>query len=294
MKILISDAFDPGLPEKLKQFGEVTDDKTQFIDADIILIRSATKCKKDYLDQAKNCKYIIRGGVGLDNVDVKYAESKGIIVKNTASASAIAVAELAFAMMLAIPNRLIEAHNSTKEGKFLKNELKRTELYGKNLTVIGTGNIGIEVARRAHAFGMKVFGYDIIKPAEPVITMMPSLEEAVKNAHYISLHVPLTDTTKGMINKDLIAKMKDNVSIINAARGEVIVEEDVAEALKSGKMKAYATDVWYSDPPAPTSPILSAPNTIMAPHIGASTKENLLRIGDVVMQLLTDYVKMKK
>ncbi len=97
-----------------------------------------------------------------------------------------------------------------------------------------------------------------------------------------------------MINKDLIAKMKDNVSIINAARGEVIVEEDVAEALKSGKIKAYATDVWYSDPPAPTSPILTAPNTIMAPHIGASTKENLLRIGDVVMQLLTDYVKMKK
>lgn len=294
MKILISDPFDPGLPEKLKAFGEVIEDKNRFPEADIILVRSATKCKKDYLDQATNCKMIIRGGVGLDNIDVPHAESKGIIVKNTAAASAIAVAELTFAMMLAIPNRLIEAHNSMKEGKFLKNELKRTELYGKNLTIIGTGNIGIEVARRAHAFGMKVFGYDLVKPAEPVINMMPTIEEAVKCAHYLCLHVPLTEKTRGMINKTLIEKMRDGVAIINAARGEVIVEEDVVEALKSGKIRAYATDVWYSDPPAPDCPLLTAPNVIMAPHIGASTKENLLRIGDVVIQLISDFVAMKK
>lgn len=291
MKILISDAFDPSLPDRLTQFGDVTEDKGQLPEADIVLVRSATKCTKEYIDKAKNLKMIIRGGVGLDNIDLVYAKEKGIIVHNTASASAIAVAELAFAMMLAVPNHIVKAHTSMKEGEWLKKKLKRTELYGKTLALFGVGNIGTEVAKRAKAFGMTVVAYDPYLKSHEYAELKPTFEDAIKDADYISFHTPLTDETKGYFNAKTIAKLKDGVIIINTARGKLVVEEDMAAALESGKVRAYATDVWYSDPPDESSPILSAPNTQLAPHIGASTKENLLRIGDVIIELITDFVK---
>ncbi|RMH71101.1 MAG: hydroxyacid dehydrogenase [Gemmatimonadetes bacterium] len=294
MKILISDKFDPSLPQRLEPYGDVTEDKSRLPEADIVLVRSATKCTKEYIDQAKNLKLIIRGGVGLDNIDLAYAKEKNIIVKNTASASSVAVAELAFALMLSIPTRLIEAHESMKAGKWEKKNLKRTELYTKTLCLIGTGNIGSEVAKRAYAFGMKVIGYAKDTPKVREIIMFEKLEEAVKNADYISLHVPAVPETIGMINKETIAMMKDGVAIINTARGEVVNEADMAEALKSGKVHAYATDVWLSDPPAKDSPLLSAPNVIMTPHIGANSKENLLRISDIVVNMVRDYIEMVK
>src|SRR5512136_229886 len=162
MKILIADAFDAALPERLKKFGEVTSDSSALASADVVLVRSKTKCTKEYIDQAPNLKLIIRGGVGTDNIDKEAAKAKGVQVKNTPKASSPAVAELAFALMLAIPNKLIEAHNTTKEGKFLKNEIKRTELLGKTLGLIGVGRIGTEMAKRAKAFGMNVIGFDKI------------------------------------------------------------------------------------------------------------------------------------
>jgi D-3-phosphoglycerate dehydrogenase len=293
MKILISDAFDPGLPEKLKRFGEVTDDHSRVGDVDVVLIRSKTKCTKEYIDGAKNLKLIIRGGVGLDNVDRDHAKSRGIEVFNTAEASAIAVAELTLALMLAVPNRLVEAHNSMKEGRWAKKELKRTELYGKTLGLIGVGNIGTEVARRAVAFGMKVVAVDPLFDKHEYAEMLGSVDELWPRADYLSLHVPLIDATRGMINKNSINKMKDGVVLVNTARAKCVVEEDVAEALRAGKMHAYANDVWYSDPPDPSSPILTAPNTVLAPHIGASTNENLLRIGGVIERILDDFVQRK-
>ncbi len=292
MKILISDAFDSSLPAKLAQFGEVTDDKSQLPEVDIVLVRSATKCRKDYIDEAKNLKMIIRGGVGLDNIDLEYAKKKGVIVHNTASASAIAVAELAFAMMLAVPNNLIAAHNSMKDKKWQKKQLKRSELWHKKLLLFGVGNIGTEVAKRAKAFDMEVTAYDPYVTEHDYATIAETFEEAIEDADYISIHTPLTEDTKGFFNKETIAKLKDGVVIVNTARGKVVVEEDMAEALESGKVKTYATDVWYSDPPDFEScPIISAPNTLLAPHIGASSKENLLRIGDVVIDLISDFVK---
>jgi phosphoglycerate dehydrogenase-like enzyme len=140
MKILISDAFDPSLPGKLARFGEVTDDKERLAEVDIVLVRSKTKCTREYIDQAANLKLIIRGGVGLDNIDLDYARSKGIQVFNTAAASAIAVAELAFALMIAVPTRLIEGHMTMSEGTWAKKELKRTELGGKTLGLIGASS----------------------------------------------------------------------------------------------------------------------------------------------------------
>jgi D-3-phosphoglycerate dehydrogenase len=290
MKILLSDAFDPSLPDRLKKFGEVTDDKAQLAEADVVLVRSKTKCTREYIDSAPNLKLIIRGGVGLDNVDLDYAKEKGITVHNTPAASSVAVAELAFAHMLAVPNRLIEGHNTMSEGKWEKKQLKRTELMGKTLGLIGIGRIATELAKRAKAFGMKVIAYDKYVDQSDVAELK-SFDEVLAEADYLSLHTPLTDETRGMINKETIAKMKDGVVVINTGRGKCVVEEDVAEALKSGKIKTYANDVWYSDPPSPESPLLKAPNVQLTPHLGASSKENLLRIGDIIVDIIEDFQK---
>jgi D-3-phosphoglycerate dehydrogenase len=268
----------------------VTTDASELASADVVLVRSKTKCTKEYIGQAPKLKLIIRGGVGTDNIDKEAAKAAGVEVKNTPKASSPAVAELAFAMLIAIPNRLIEAHNSMKEGKFLKSEIKRTELLGKTLGLIGVGRIGTEMAKRAKAFGMKVIGTDKVVQQSDVVEMK-SMDEVLSQSDYLSLHTPLTDETKGMINKAAIAKMKDGVAIVNTGRGKCVVEEDLVEALTSGKVKAYATDVWYSDPPDPACPILKAPNVIMAPHLGASTKENLKRISDEVVELLEAFQK---
>ncbi len=291
MLILICDAFDKSLPDRLKKFGEVTEDVARLPEAEVALVRSKTKCTPEWIAGAPKLKLIIRGGVGLDNVDQTAAKARGIQVKNTPAASSVAVAELAFGLMLAVPNRLIEAHNALKEGKFLKKEIKRTELYQKTLGLVGIGRIASEVAKRAAAFGMRVLAYDPYVKHSDVAILVPSLKELLRQADYISLHVPLSDETKNMINKEAIAAMKDGVVIVNTGRGKCIVEADLAEALKSGKVAAYATDVWYSDPPDPSSPLLSAPNVIMTPHIGASSKENLLRIGNEVVTLLEEWGK---
>lgn len=288
MKILISDAFDPSLPGKLTAFGEVTDDKERVAEVDVVLVRSKTKCDRAYIDRAKKLRLIIRGGVGLDNIDVDYARSKGIQVFNTAEASAVAVAELAFALMIAVPSRLVDGHVSMTQRHWLKKELKRTELMGKTLGLIGAGNIGTELARRAQAFGMRVIAYDPLLKGHELVELV-RLEELFKQADYLSLHVPLTDETRGMINRETIATMKDGIVIVNTARGKCVAEADVAEALKSGKLRAYATDVFYSDPPDPACALYDAPNVVMTPHIGASSTENLLRIGDVVVHILEDF-----
>lgn len=290
MLILLSDAFDPGLPDMLSKYGEVTDDKGKLAEAEVVLIRSKTKVTKDYIDSAPNLKLVIRGGVGLDNVDLEYAKEKGVIVHNTAAASSIAVAELAFALMIALPNHITKADSSMREGKWLKKELKRTELYKKTLGIIGMGRIGTEVGLRAKAFGMKVLAYDPFVESNDVAEMKKEIRDVLGQADYISLNLPLTDETKGMINKESLAACKDGAYMVNTGRGKCIVEEDVAEALKSGKLAGYGNDVWYSDPPE-NSPLMGAPNAIMIPHIGASTKENLLRIGEIIDQLIGDYVK---
>lgn len=290
MKILISDAFDPSLPNKLKVFGEVTDDKEMMSEADVVLVRSKTKCDRDYIDRAKNLRLIVRGGVGLDNIDVDYARSKGIQVFNTAEASAVAVAELAFALMLAVPTRLVEGHLGMVERKWLKKELKRTELMGKTLGLVGAGNIGTELARRATGFGMRVIAYDPLLKSHELVDLV-TMEELLALSDYISLHVPLTDETRGMINRETIEAMRDGVVIINTARGKCVNEADMAEALRSGKVRAYATDVWYSDPPDPECPLYDAPHVVMTPHLGASSRENMLRIGDIIVQILEDFVQ---
>ncbi|EFC90445.1 D-isomer specific 2-hydroxyacid dehydrogenase NAD-binding [Dethiosulfovibrio peptidovorans DSM 11002] len=292
MLILISDAFDPSLPDRLSRFGEVTDDTGRLSEADVVLVRSKTKCTRDYIEKASNLKLIIRGGVGTDNIDKEFAASKGISVRNTPKASSVAVAELAFAMMLAVPNRLVEAHNSMASGAWEKKKLKRTELCGKKLTLFGLGNIAAEVSKRASAFGMEVFAYDPFVDSDRAsnlgVTLVSDVKEAVSKGDYISLHLPLTDDTRGLINSDVIGAMKDGAVLVNTGRGLCVDATSVAAALESGKLGAYCTDVWPSDPPAEDYPILKAPRVLMAPHIGASTSENLLRIGDEVESIIQE------
>lgn len=292
MLILISDAFDKTLPGVLEKYGEVTDDSSRVADADIILIRSKTKATKEYLDQAKNLKMIIRGGVGLDNVDIPYAKEKGVKVFNTAEASTTAVAELAFSMMIALPNHTIKAHNSMVEGKWLKKELKRTELHGKTLGILGMGRIGTALAVRARAFRMRILAWHPDVYFSDFAEIVPKLDDVLKQADYFSLHMPLIDSTRGIINMEKLKLCKPSAFFINTGRGPCVNDEDMAKALKEGVIAGYATDVWASDPPD-GSPLFDAPNTLFAPHIGASTKENMLRIGIVIDRIIGEFVEGK-
>jgi phosphoglycerate dehydrogenase-like enzyme len=202
----------------------------------------------------------------------------------------VAVAELAMALMLALPNQVPRGDKSMHEGQWLKKEIKRTELFGKTLGILGIGRIGTEIAIRAKAFGMNIIAYDPVVKSHSIASLVPSMKDLLGKADYISLNTPLTDDTKGMFNKTTLAECKNGAYIVNTGRGKCMIEEDLVEALKAGKIAGYATDVWYSDPPE-NSPLMGAPNVIMMPHVGAETKENLLRIGVIVDQLIGEYVK---
>ena len=289
MKILISDPFSKDLPDMLREFGEVTDNKEEYIDSDIILVRSATKARKDYIDSAKNLKMIIRGGVGIDNIDVDYARSKGIAVHNTPEASSVAVAELTFAMKLAIQRNIVRAHNTTKNGEWIKKQLKGQELYKKTLGLIGIGLIGTEVAKRAQAFGMNVIAHRKSEKTSDYAKIV-SLDELLAQSDIISLHTPISEETKGIINKESIAKMKGGCVLINTARGKLIVDEDLTDALKSGKIRYAGIDVYHAEPPK-ESPLLGCENVLLIPHLGAQTYENMGRIGEIVIDLVRGQAK---
>ena len=292
MLILISDAFDKSLPGKLSVFGEVTDDKSRLKDADVVLIRSKTKADRAYIDQAEKMRLIIRGGVGMDNIDKEYCKEKGIIAVNTPKSSAIAVAELAFALMISVPNHIPFYDSTMKKGEWMKST-KRTELYGKTLCLLGMGNIAKQVAIRARAFGMKVVAYDKYVEASDLAEMM-GLEDAVRNADFISMHLPYTPETDKMLSASLIGKMEKAPVIINTGRGKCVDEQAVAEALKEGKLSWFCTDVYSSEPPAADNPLLGCENVTLTPHVGANSVENLLRIGEEVCETIGRYQKEGK
>ena len=259
MVILLADAFLPDLPKRLEAFGEVTQDLGRVGDAEVLIVRSKTKVGKDVIDKAPKLKFIIRGGVGVDTIDVAYAESKKIRVTNTPEASSVAVAELAFSMMLALCSRICEADASMKQGKWLKKDLERTELLGKTLGLVGIGRIAREVADPGQGLRNARDRLRQVRRQERCAKMV-SLEEYLRRSRTIFPSTcPLTDETKGMINTGAIAKMKKGARVINTCRGQVVSEEDVAAALKDGRLGGYAADVFYAEPPE-GSPLLTAPN----------------------------------
>jgi D-3-phosphoglycerate dehydrogenase len=289
MLILICDPFGASLGDKLRPFGEASEDRSRLPEAEVVLVRSATKCTAEWMARAGKLKLIIRGGVGLDNIDLEEAKRRGIEVKNTPRASAVSVAELTLTMMLALCNNLTEAHCAIKEGRFPKHEIKRRELFGKTLGLVGLGNIGREVAVRARAFAMRVLACDPYQEHSDCAILVPRLEELLAQADFVSLHVPLNRQTTCLINRETLRHMKPSAFLINTSRGKCVQEQDVAEALRSGRLAGYATDVFCCEPPPADSPLLSAPRTIFTPHIGASSLENLERIEDEIVKILGEY-----
>lgn len=291
MLVLISDSFDSSLPDRLRELGvEVTDDKARQAEAGIVLIRSKTRCDRAYIDASPALKMIIRGGVGLDNVDREYAEQRGIAVYNTPEASSVAVAEVAMTLMLAAVKQLVVGHNGLVSGTWLKKQMTCTELYGKTLGLLGIGRIGCEVAKRAAAFGMKVIAYDAyVEKCDAA--ELTELGTVLEQADVISLHTPLTGETRHMIDADSIGRCKPGVIFVNTCRAGCVDEAAMARALEFGHVRCFATDVWCSDPPPDDCPLLGAPNTLMAPHIGASSRENLLRIGDIIVDRIKRHME---
>lgn len=260
-------------------------------DLDAIIVRSATKVRKEIIDSAKNLKVIGRAGVGLDNIDVEYAKSKGIKVINTPGATSISVAELTIGLILAVMRKIAFADREMRKGVWPKKKSKGIEMYGKTMGIIGIGRIGREVAKRAKAFGMKVVYYDVYRPDESIEKELGieyrDLDSLLSEADVVSLHVPLTPDTKHLINRERIEKMKNGAILINAARGGTVDEEALYEALKSGKLYGAALDV-YEHEPVKESPLFELDNVVLTPHIGAQAKEGQIRAGVEVAERVAD------
>ena len=300
MRILASDGMEKSAIAKLQAQGhEVvvpettpTPDELNLLvrEFDVLVVRSATKVRVPAIDaaaEAGRLKLIIRGGVGIDNIDHKYAEEKGIAVRNTPRASSDAVAELALAHMLSCARFISAAGHSMRENKWEKKAYaKGIELSGKTLGVIGYGRIGQSLGRKAQALGMKVLAYDIyhVEGIENENMKYAELDEVLANSDFISLHTPSLDG-KPLINAETIAKMKDGVNIINTSRGANIDENALLDALNSGKVRSAGLDVWTEEP-SKNEALYSHPMVSCTPHIGASTVEAQKRIGAEIVDII--------
>lgn len=256
---------------------------------DGMVVRSRTKVRQPLIDVCPNLKVIVRGGVGLDTIDADYAKSKGIAVMNTPMASSASVAELTIGYMFALARSIFQATLSMKSDKWEKKLFEGDEIGGKTLGLIGVGNIGKEVAKRANALGMSVISYDpYVKSVDGV--KMVALDELLAKSDYISLHLPKTKDSANMIGVAQIAKMKNGVRIVNCARGGIIDENALYEGLTSGKIAGAALDVYAQEPPTDWK-LLKLPNVIGSPHIGAATREAQGRVGAEVAQKLIDFAR---
>ncbi len=250
-------------------------------DYDGLIVRSETKVTAEVIRAANRLKVVARAGVGVDNVDVAAATERGIIVVNTPSGNTIAACEQAFALMLATARKLTQADSSMKAGKWERKQFMGVELAGKTLGIAGLGRIGTELARRAIAFGMTVVAYDpFVLPAyaEKLGIEMTTMDEIYRRSDFISVHSPLLPETTRMINAAAFEKMKTGVRIINAARGGIVDEAALAEALKSGKVAAAGIDVFEQEPPAADNPLVGLSNVVATPHLGASTEEAQIKV----------------
>ena len=299
LRILVTDGMDKGSVQTLKDLGhEVTEQffepeelKEQIKGYNVVIVRSATKVRKDMIDSALetgNLKLIIRGGVGVDNIDVTYAESKGIKVRNTPKSSSLAVAELALGHMFCLARFIGIANVTMREGKWNKNKYTGIELSGKTLGLIGLGRIGRELAKKAKALEMKVIYNDILGPAKdcPEYSFV-SLDELLADSDFISLHVPGNEDKSPVIGKLEFSKMKDGVYLINCARGGVVDEAALLEALNSGKIAGAGIDV-FPEEPTKNLELVNQERVSVTPHIGASTKEAQERIGQEIVSIIKD------
>lgn len=304
IRVLATDGMAPPAVKKLKdlgyevveQFYELEDLKKAVQDTDVMVVRSATKVRKDVIDAATETgklKLIIRGGVGIDNIDKEYAEQKGIKVTNTPAASSASVAELAIGHMFAMARNIGIANATMRYGEWNKKQYEGIELSGKTLGLIGFGRIAREVAKRATALGMNViYTKRSGEMVEEKTAKFVDMDTLLAESDFISLHIPKQADKDHVIGKEEIDKMKDGVFLVNTARGGLIDEDILVDALDSGKVSAVALDV-YREEPTKNTKITSHPKISMTPHIGAATKEAQVRIGDEIVEIIEEFFKIK-
>jgi D-3-phosphoglycerate dehydrogenase len=302
-RVLISDALSPAAVQIFKDRGIEVDfqpnlgkDKDKLAAAidgfDGLAIRSATKVTAKLLEKAGGLKVIGRAGIGVDNVDIPAATARGIIVMNTPFGNSITTAEHAITLMLSLARQIPEADSSTRAGKWEKNKFLGVEIFSKTLGVIGCGNIGSIVADRAIGLKMKVIAYDPFLSAERALDLgveKVELDELLRRADFITLHTPLTDKTRNIINAETLAATKKGVRLINCARGELIDDLALVEALKSGHVAGAALDV-FREEPATQSPLFALPNVVCTPHLGAATTEAQENVALQVAEQMSDYL----
>lgn len=304
VKILICDDIHPDGVSMLQGAGFEIDLDTEITPEDLkkkiagydgMVIRSRTKVTREILDAAKNLKAIARAGVGLDNVDLPYAKEKGIEVFNSPEAPCNAVAELVLGMMFNMARMITEADAGMKQGKWEKKRLTGFEIQGKTLGIIGFGRIGYTLGKKAKCLGMRVITYDVMMDklrhlVEEIDAEAVDLETLYKESHFITIHVPLLPQTRHMISKEQFEKMKDGVYIINAARGGIIDEAALKQALDNGKVKGAALDVFEQEP-SPDEELVCKPNVICTPHIGAGSEEAQVGNSTIVAEKLINFFK---
>ncbi|MTI09714.1 phosphoglycerate dehydrogenase [Curvivirga aplysinae] len=301
VKVLISDKMDPLAEQIFKERGVDVDFKPGMTpdelkvcigEYDGLAIRSSTKVTPDVLEAATNLKVIGRAGIGTDNIDKEAATANGVVVMNTPFGNSITTAEHAIAMMMACARQIPMANESTHAGKWEKSKFMGVEVFGKTLGLIGSGNIGSIVADRAQGLKMKVISFDPFlseERAKELNIEKVELDDLLARADFITMHTPLTDSTRNLINKDAISKMKDGVRIINCARGGIINEADLKEGLESGKVAAAALDVFEVEP-AKENALFNMDNVVCTPHLGASTTEAQVNVAIQVAEQLSDYL----
>ncbi|MGI0003526.1 MAG: D-2-hydroxyacid dehydrogenase [Nitrosopumilaceae archaeon] len=294
--VLICDQVAPILNDILQKNGlkityepEITPEqiKEKIGTFDIVIVRSRTKLTKDMIEKADKCKIIARVGIGLDNIDLDAAKTKGIRVINAVEGAMNAVAELVLGLMLSLAREIPRADREIRDGKWLKKELMGTELSGKYLGIVGLGNIGKRLAKHARALNMNIIGYDVIPIDDEFVRevglIKTDLDTLLSSADYISFHVPFTNDTHHMVNSQRLGKMKKTACIINTSRGEIIDEEALYAALKDGKIAGAALDVFEKEP-ATGNKLATLPNVICTPHIGAQTKEAQTLAANVIAE----------
>lgn len=263
-------------------------------DVSAMVVRSETKVTKKVIEAAANLRVVGRAGVGVDNVDVEAATQHGVVVMNTPGGNTVSTAELSFGMLLNLARKVPQAYASMVAGKWDRKQFQGTELMGKSLGILGLGRIGGEVAKRALAFGMRVLAYDPFlseaRARELGIELCLEADQLYRDADFITVHMPATDQTRGMLNTSAFAKMKPKVCIVNCARGEIIVENDLIAALDSGKVAAAAMDVFVMEPLSAEHPYRKHPGIILTPHLGASTHEAQEKCGIEVAEVIAGYL----
>jgi D-3-phosphoglycerate dehydrogenase len=263
-------------------------------ETDAMVVRSETKVTRNVIEAAPRLKVVGRAGVGVDNVDTDAATQRGIVVMNTPSGNTISTAELTFSMLMAVARKIPQAHASMKAGEWNRKAFQGIELYNKTLGILGMGRIGSEVAKRALTFGMSVLAYDpylsVARAKALQVELLENLDDLYARADFITVHMPLTDATKGMLNTAAFAKMKKGVRILNCARGGIVNETDLAAAIHGGKVAGAALDVYEVEPLPKDFPLRDLPQVIMTPHLGASTEEAQENVGIEVAEAITDFL----